>query len=61
VEPENMDFVDRRIVDAITAFREEKVILHPGGGGKYGWIEMPEEKKDEGNDNKKSQSSLFDF
>jgi len=61
VEPENMDFVDRRIVNAIIAFREEKVILHPGGGGKYGWTEMPEEKKDEGNDNKKSQSSLFDF
>ncbi|MDW7730942.1 MAG: TIGR00375 family protein [Methanolobus sp.] len=60
-DPESMDFVDKRIVDAIIAFREREVILHPGGGGKYGWIEMPEEKKEENMDNRKGQSSLFDF
>lgn len=60
-DPESMDFIDKRIVDAIIAFRERKVILHPGGGGKYGWIEMPEEKKEEAKDNRKGQSSLFDF
>jgi len=29
------------ITDAIQAFREGKVIVHPGGGGKYGIIELP--------------------
>ncbi|WP_406658211.1 TIGR00375 family protein [Methanolobus sp. ZRKC2] len=60
-EPEDMGFVDNRIVDAIIAFRERKVILHPGGGGKYGWIEMPEEKKEKSGAGEKNQSSLFDF
>ena len=68
-QPQNMDFVDKRIVDAIIAFREEKVILHPGGGGQYGHIELPPDmgagkaagKDDDGKRNKKSQSSLFDF
>jgi uncharacterized protein (TIGR00375 family) len=69
-DPKSMDFVDKRIVDAILAFREKRVILHPGGGGQYGRIELPPERdagktaavKDDGNrGNKKSQSSLFDF
>lgn len=29
------------IFEAIEAFREGKVIIHPGGGGKYGVIEIP--------------------
>ncbi|MCD6237399.1 MAG: hypothetical protein J7K13_05555, partial [Thermoplasmata archaeon] len=29
------------ISEAIEAFREGKVIIHPGGGGKYGVIEIP--------------------
>jgi len=29
------------IVEAIQAFRENKVIIHPGGGGQYGRIELP--------------------
>ncbi len=69
-EQKSMDFVDKRIFDAILAFREKRVILHPGGGGQYGRIELPPEmdagkkaeEKDDGNrGNKKSQSSLFDF
>ncbi|HID25600.1 MAG TPA: TIGR00375 family protein [Thermoplasmata archaeon] len=49
------------ITDAISAFREGKVIIHPGGGGRYGMIELP---KDEGEelirvDNK--QKTLLDF
>ncbi len=32
---------DPRIVDAIRAFQEGKVIITPGGGGKYGSIELP--------------------
>ncbi|MBW6470860.1 MAG: TIGR00375 family protein [Methanosarcinaceae archaeon] len=40
-DPAELGIVDKRIVDAILAFRRGKVILHPGGGGKYGWIELP--------------------
>jgi len=29
------------IAEAIYAFRENKVIIHPGGGGQYGSIELP--------------------
>ena len=29
------------ITEAIQAFRENKVIVHPGGGGQYGIIELP--------------------
>jgi uncharacterized protein (TIGR00375 family) len=31
------------ITDAIQAFREHKVVIIPGGGGKYGTIELPTE------------------
>ncbi len=33
------------ITEAIQAFREKKVIIRPGGGGKYGVIELPKEEK----------------
>ena len=51
------------IAEAIQAFREKKVIIIPGGGGKYGTIELPQERhvlavslgpKDK-------QTSLFDY
>ena len=29
------------IVEAIQAFREQKIIIVPGGGGLYGEIELP--------------------
>ena len=29
------------IVEAIQAFRENRVVIHPGGGGQYGRIELP--------------------
>jgi len=32
------------IAEAIQAFREKKIRIIPGGGGKYGSIELPEEK-----------------
>ncbi|MDG6244466.1 MAG: TIGR00375 family protein [Methanolobus sp.] len=58
----DMDFLDSRIVSAIISFREGKLIIHPGGGGQYGRIEIPHETKRTGTDpQKKSQSSLFDF
>ena len=63
-----LDFVDSRVVEGIRAFREEKVIIHPGGGGKYGWLELPgqekktkPQKKVEKEVPKKQQKSLFDF
>jgi PHP family Zn ribbon phosphoesterase len=34
--------VDTRIVDAIRAFRHGEVIIHPGGGGRYGTVELPD-------------------
>ena len=38
---------DDRIVNAILAFRKGDVIIHPGGGGQYGWLELPENLKAE--------------
>lgn len=32
------------IAEAIQAFRENKVIIHPGGGGKYGVLELPQDE-----------------
>ncbi len=37
-----LDGVDTRIVDAIRAFRSGEVIIHPGGGGRYGTVELPD-------------------
>ena len=31
------------IAEAVQAFRENKVIVKPGGGGQYGKIELPNE------------------
>lgn len=45
-EPEVLKIVDDdRIVNAILAFRKGNVIIHPGGGGQYGWLELPENLK----------------
>jgi PHP family Zn ribbon phosphoesterase len=44
-EPEDLKIVDKRIVDAILAFRKGNVIIHPGGGGHYGWLELSENLK----------------
>jgi uncharacterized protein (TIGR00375 family) len=47
-EPEDLKIAgDDRIVNAILAFREGNVIIHPGGGGQYGWLELPENLKEE--------------
>jgi PHP family Zn ribbon phosphoesterase len=61
-EIDDMAFLDKRISKAIIAFREKKLIVHPGGGGQYGHIAIPEETDTkEEIAPKKSQSSLFDF
>jgi uncharacterized protein (TIGR00375 family) len=51
------------IVDAVQAFREHKVIIIPGGGGKYGTIELPSEEQIVALNlgPKNSQTSLLDY
>jgi Uncharacterized conserved protein len=57
-----MDFPDKRVANAILAFREKRLIIHPGGGGQYGHIEIPKEIEDiKPAHHKDNQSSLFDF
>ncbi len=57
---------EEHITNAIKAFREGKVILHPGGGGQYGHVELPDDdaiassikpKRRE----RRGQTSLFEF
>jgi uncharacterized protein (TIGR00375 family) len=60
-EPEALEIVkDDRIVNAILAFRKGNVIIHPGGGGQYGWLELPEALKVE-NPRKDGQLFLSDL
>jgi len=46
-KPETLKIVDDRVVSAILAFRKGDVIIHPGGGGQYGWLELPGSPKAE--------------
>jgi len=52
--------VDERVVNAIIAFREGRVKVHPGGGGHYGRVEISDTKRDVQN-NPEPQKSLFEF
>lgn len=53
------------VADAIQAFREKKVIIHPGGGGQYGRIELPSGKEKNvisvSSGPRDRQTSLFDY
>jgi len=51
------------IVEAVQAFRDHKVILIPGGGGKYGTIELPTDGQNipVSLGPKNSQTSLLDY
>lgn len=51
-----LDMVDESVREAILAFREGRIILHPGGGGQYGRVELPK-----GFSISKSQRFLSDF
>lgn len=59
---------DERVVEAVKAFRYDVIIMHPGGGGRYGTLEIPEDV-DEAIANKgkskpgkrEGQASLFEF
>jgi uncharacterized protein (TIGR00375 family) len=46
---------ETKVIDAIEAFRTGKVIVKPGGGGKYGEVALPQGAA------KEMQKSLFDF
>ncbi|MCX9074382.1 MAG: phosphotransferase, partial [Candidatus Methanoperedens sp.] len=52
--------VDERAINAILAFREGKVKVHPGGGGQYGHVELSDTKRDFQN-SPEPQKSLFEF
>jgi uncharacterized protein (TIGR00375 family) len=41
-EKEIEQITNSKLASAIKLFRENRIILHPGGGGKYGQIEIPE-------------------
>ncbi len=54
--------VDARVINAIIAFREGKVKVHPGGGGQYGRVELSGASKDTiQKNNCEPQKSLLDF
>lgn len=59
-KPDELKIVGNdRIVNAILAFRKGNVIIHPGGGGQYGWLELPENLKEE--ETRNGQLSLADL
>jgi len=50
-----------RVVKAIDAFRSGRVIINPGGGGKYGEIHLPIPSKELSIDQSQNQTSLLDY
>ncbi|HJJ32375.1 MAG TPA: endonuclease Q family protein [Methanocorpusculum sp.] len=38
---EELSAISPSVADAVLAMREGRIILHPGGGGQYGWFEFP--------------------
>ena len=44
-----------KVIEAIEAFRNGKVVVKPGGGGKYGEVTLPEQSVS------REQKRLFDF
>ncbi len=57
-----LDMVDACVRDAIGQFRKGQVILHPGGGGRYGRIELPSSNGTSTAQQKgQAQSAIFDF
>jgi uncharacterized protein (TIGR00375 family) len=59
---------DEKISDAIKAFRHGVIVMHPGGGGQYGTMEIPEDvdeaiarKGESASEEREGQTSLFEF
>ena len=60
VEADLMDLkVEPKVLEAIAAFRSGKVVVCPGGGGKYGEVRLPGTAIN--GQEKVGQKSLFDF
>jgi uncharacterized protein (TIGR00375 family) len=56
-KPEDIEGLNERVVYAISSFKKGRIILEPGGGGKYGTIKLPEKMETVLS---KGQRSLFD-
>lgn len=56
---DSLEGVDERVIRAIGHFREGKLIIEPGGGGRYGVVSLPEE--DGFNSESTPQRTLLDF
>jgi uncharacterized protein (TIGR00375 family) len=60
------DITDERVSGAISAYRTGRVILHPGGGGEYGSVQILKEGElsepiDPEKKGKTGQTSLFEY
>jgi uncharacterized protein (TIGR00375 family) len=57
------EVTEDRVIEAIKAFREGLVIIHPGGGGQYGHVELPDDEMSAKSKKKKKigQTGLFEF
>ena len=59
---DSFEGVDERVIEAIAHFREGRLIIKPGGGGRYGVVRLPRKGEtvppltSDG-----SQRTLFDF
>ncbi|MFB6203267.1 MAG: TIGR00375 family protein [Candidatus Nanohaloarchaea archaeon] len=60
VEKEIRDLrkTDEEVAEAIMKFREEKTIMVPGGGGKYGELVIPEDEEEENDIREKRRKEL---
>ena len=62
VEPKKIAEIDPMVAEAISLFRQGKIGIVPGGGGKYGYLELDKEKLSVKNlDDSSEQKSLFQY
>jgi len=50
-----------RVIKAIDAFRSGRVVINPGGGGKYGEIHLPAPSQESFISQSRNQTSLLDY
>jgi uncharacterized protein (TIGR00375 family) len=62
VETDTADLkAEPKVIEAILAFRQGRVEVLPGGGGRYGEVRLAEAAAGPGKEGQKGQKSLFDF